>query len=80
MRTIVLIGALLLGGCEDALAPSWDSAPYRYTCTPEEQARVQTETAWCSKNTSYLSTYCYGAATMRLCTPKNSQVTKKGNP
>jgi hypothetical protein len=77
MRTTVLIGALLLAGCDSAsLLTGWERAPYTYTCTVEEQGRVQVESAWCTKNTSYLSTYCYGAATMRICTPKNSQASR----
>jgi hypothetical protein len=56
--------SLLLCACEGA---GWSSAPMRYTCKTEQMAKVERESEWCSINTDYLSTYCYGAAIMRNC-------------
>jgi len=65
---IVAVGIvlLILSGC-DFKQLEWQAAPFRYFCSVEQSAKVQREAAWCSDNTSYLNTYCYGAAIMRNC-------------
>lgn len=50
---------------------TWSNAPLDHDCTVEQMQRVEKETKWCSENTDYLKTYCYGAAIMRICTPKD---------
>lgn len=46
----------------------WQTAPKEYKCTVEQMDRVQKETQWCSDNTSYFKSYCYGSAFIRNCT------------
>ena len=74
-RPVVVALAALLAGCTGATSPpdpnDWRNWPALHACSPEQMARAQTETAWCSKNTGYFSEYCYAAAIERIC-PKLS--------
>lgn len=69
MTRITMLAVLLLAGCGDGLfePPLWDKAPTKYQCSTEEIERVHHESKWCSDNSGYLNTYCYGAAIMRIC-------------
>lgn len=46
-------------------------APKVHTCTDEQMVKVESETLFCSNETGYFASYCYGTAIMRNCT-KNS--------
>ena len=63
---------LLLAGCDSNTKPpekaDWQQAPTAYQCTDVQILRVHTQAEWCTKNTSYYSTYCYGTAFIRNCT------------
>lgn len=65
---VYVCSAMLLGACDSGVGRSeWEMAPRVYQCTPEQQQRVERETKWCSDNTSYYTSYCYGTAFMRNC-------------
>lgn len=72
MRNLAALLALaFLFACDvPTLLAEWEKAPYTYTCTAEQMSRAQDEAAWCRINTQFSSTYCYGSAILRLCTPK----------
>lgn len=36
-------------------------------CTEQQMQRVQSETQFCNKNTSYFSEFCYRSAIQRVC-------------
>jgi len=55
----------LVAACEYQTSPR--NAPQRYSCTVEQMARVEHETSWCSENTDYFKSWCYGSAIMRNC-------------
>jgi hypothetical protein len=69
MRLILLL-AVVLAGCDakEPVKKDWESAPKEYRCTDEQIERVHQQAAWCDKNTTYYSTYCYGIAFIRNCT------------
>jgi hypothetical protein len=49
---------------------SWKSAPMQYKCNTKQNKKVETETSFCTGNTSLSSAYCYSAAIIRNCTEK----------
>ena len=49
---------------------SWKSAPMQYKCNAKQNKKVETETSFCTNNTSLSSAYCYSAAIIRNCTEK----------
>ena len=56
-----------------AIAPdneSWKSAPMQYKCNTKQNKKVETETSFCTSNTSLSSAYCYSAAIIRNCMEK----------
>ncbi len=72
----------LLTGCDGGtidktgyhkVKEDWQSAPLHYRCTIEQMDKVHKEAAWCSENTSYLRTYCYGSAFIRNCTKRQGE-------
>lgn len=69
---LLVIFAGLLTGCEEAPSARamWQTAPETHECASEQMIKVQSESKWCSENTTYLSTYCYGAAILRNCVAK----------
>lgn len=72
---LALLAVLMLAGCDvpkfvDPPPRPYQTAPEDYTCTVEEMQRVESEAKWCTDNTSFFSSYCYGTAIMRACTPK----------
>ena len=74
MKNVSIKGWLLAGlattlliGCDIQVQSDWERAPKEYTCSLEDQARVERETLFCKTNTSYRSAYCYSAAIMRNC-------------
>lgn len=69
------LATTLLIGCDVQVQADWERAPREYTCSLEDQARVERETLFCNTNTGYRSVYCYGTAIMRNCDkiePENS--------
>lgn len=68
MKTLfpLFLAMVFLAGCQQ---PDWRSAPNTYKCTIDEIKRVQDEADWCNENTSFRSSYCYGAAIVRICNP-----------
>jgi hypothetical protein len=79
-----LLLALFLTGCatqgvmksNDVVAPEpakWKEAPMNYTCTAKQNKKVETETLFCSKNTSLSSAYCYSSAITRNCSVINNK-------
>jgi hypothetical protein len=76
MKLLPLLIALALTGCDVkqiTARNAWDTAPLDYVCTEVEMIRVEREAKWCRENTSYLGTYCYGAAMMRTCAVKRGE-------
>lgn len=70
----LLVLAVLLGkSCAQAPLkeelPNYNDALRTHTCTPEQMARVQEETTYCINETTFKSSYCYGTAIIRICTP-----------
>lgn len=84
MKYILIASILLLTACsEEAVYQQqqqakaqaqtrqpWEDATTTYRCTDEQQKRVESDTLFCKNNTSYFSSYCFGSAIMRNCTPK----------
>lgn len=80
MKYIVIAIMLLLTACSEGAAQpeqvkprdraAWEDAMTDYRCTDEQQKRVESDTLFCKANTSYFSSYCFGSAIMRNCTPK----------
>ena len=68
----VVAACLLLAGCESQVLgqTTWQAATETHTCTVEQMDKVQREAEWCSTNTQYFSTYCYGTALIRNCTER----------
>lgn len=56
---------ILLTGC--SRNPEWMTAPEERVCSVDQMGRVQAEAKWCSDNTQYLTTFCYGSAISRIC-------------
>lgn len=73
--TIVLV-LLCVTACDGKAVyipqSAWETAPVDHTCTAEQMAKAQNESAWCNENTSYLASYCYGSAILRNCTKMES--------
>jgi len=74
MKNVSIKGWLLAGlattlliCCDVKVQADWERAPREYTCSLEDQARVERETLFCKTNTGYRSVYCYGTAIMRNC-------------
>lgn len=80
MKYILIASVLLLTACSEGTTIStegvkppveeWREATMTHRCTEEQNRRVESEHLFCKNNTSYFSSYCYGAAIMRNCTPK----------
>lgn len=80
MKYIVIASMLLLTACSDGTTIStegvkppsepWRDAVTDYQCTDAQQKRVESDTLFCKQNTSYFSSFCFGSAIMRNCTPK----------
>lgn len=68
-RKTALVACLLLAGCESQVLgqATWQAAIETHTCTVPQMDKVQSEAAWCTANTQYYSTYCYGTAIIRNC-------------
>ena len=47
----------------------WQLAAKTHRCTEEQMNKAQREAKWCNDNTSYFTSYCYGSAILRNCTP-----------
>lgn len=74
MRILAIIALLSLSACvENTSCPApvkespIQTAMVDHTCTAEEMKRVESESVFCNKNTSFFSSYCYGSAIMRNC-------------
>lgn len=67
----ILILSIACSACDSAGPEQldWQKALVLHTCTDEQMVKATNESSWCSDNTTYLSTYCYGAAIIRNCTP-----------
>jgi hypothetical protein len=69
---LLLLFVFVLVGCDiNTKIPEkadWEKAPIDYRCTDEQMTRVHAQAQWCSENTSYYRTYCYGTAFIRNCT------------
>lgn len=66
---LLLALAVLGAACNNPAAPP----PHKdsiggYVCTPDEMQRVEKETLFCKKESSYFSSACYLAAIQRVCT------------
>lgn len=61
---------VVLSGCGASIDSDWNRAAETHICSTEQMARVEKEMQFCSKNTNYLSTYCYGSAILRICERK----------
>lgn len=72
MKAAIIIACMLMAACSRE-AKEWSVAPETYKCTEEQMTRVQSETKWCSENTSYRESYCYGAAILRICEPPEEE-------
>lgn len=68
MRWLLLLAFTACDAAKPDPDPEWRTAPLVHHCTKEQMERVQTETEFCNKTTSYFSTYCYGSAIIRNCT------------
>lgn len=69
MKMIVWVACLLfIGGC-DVGKPEWETALSTYKCAADQMAKAESEAHWCSANTGYTSTFCYGSAIIRNCEP-----------
>jgi hypothetical protein len=62
---LLLIMVITLVSCEREI--DFSNNLKKYVCSKEQMAKVQEESLWCSKNTNYLSTYCYATAMKRNC-------------
>lgn len=79
-KALIMLVVLVLAGCNDGTTIStegvkppsepWRDAVTDYQCTDAQQKRVESDTLFCKQNTSYFSSFCYGSAIMRNCTPK----------
>lgn len=66
----LIFSLFLLCGCDMEFTyeqSDWETAPREHICTEEQMKKVMEETDFCNDNTSYFSTYCYGAAILRNC-------------
>lgn len=70
--------SLLISGClqKSMLDESWGKAVLTRECTPQEMNRVQSETLFCTTNTGWNGSFCYGSAIIRNCALKEK---KKGS-
>ena len=82
MIRLFIACAFLLVGCDGGAIDKtgyhtakedWQTAPLLYTCTTAQMDKVHKETLWCSQNTSYLSSYCYGSSFIRNCTKRQGE-------
>ena len=75
-KWLIACGFLLVGCDSNTVAPvkpEWERAIVTYRCTDAQMDRVHTQAEWCNKNTTYYSTYCYGAAIIRNCTKRQGE-------
>lgn len=80
MKYFLIAMLLMLTACSEGTAQpeqvkprdraAWEDATTTYQCDDAQQKRVESDTLFCKENTSYFSSYCYGSAIMRNCTPK----------
>lgn len=82
MKILAIVALLSLTACVDrnqcipSEAPKQDvtiAALKDYTCTADEMRRVESESVFCNKNTSFFSDYCYGSAIIRNCKLKETK-------
>ena len=66
MRCLSILCAILVVGCVPP-KQDWETSPRTHTCTREETARVEHDTTFCSAESGYSKSYCYGAAILRIC-------------
>ena len=59
--------SLLTAGFGCTAYDDWNSAAKTHRCTEAQMSKAQAEADWCTKNTDYLSTYCYATAIIRNC-------------
>ena len=66
----IFVLCLLLVGCDykDLPRNEWEIAANTHTCSDVQMQKAQAESKWCSDNTTYFSSYCYGTAIIRNCT------------
>lgn len=64
MMLILIFSFFLIVGCDKKFDIEY------YKCSAEEMAKVEKETEFCKKNTSFKDYYCYSAAIQRNCTFK----------
>lgn len=72
MRTLLLL--LLVASCNSPDLPpnsAWQDAPETHACSRSQIDLVEAEFKVCNK-TSFLSSYCYGAAVLKYCTKVNN--------
>ena len=70
MKYPMLILVLALVGCDSTPHPDWSRAQLDYVCSIDQMTKAQSESTYCTKNTSYLGSYCYDAAIIRNCSLK----------
>lgn len=61
---VLLLG---LAGCEERRRDRHETAAEDCRCSPEEMARVERETVFCTEKGGFFSTYCYETALIRNC-------------
>lgn len=62
---------LLLISCSAKIPPVIRIEDFK--CSVEQIKRVEKETEFCNKNTSYFGSYCYSSAMLRNCDKKDSK-------
>lgn len=61
---LILFLPLLISGCKIEVR---ERAPALYRCSPEQYESVKEQHLFCSKETSYISSYCYDVAIQSFC-------------
>lgn len=65
----IIILLVLVSSCDQvrtATSPAWQEAPETHACTSEQLKLVKMELDVC-QTTSFMSSYCYGAALIKHC-------------
>jgi hypothetical protein len=76
MKAFLIISVLaLFSGCINFTHPT-ETAPFEYTWTPDQWEEIKKESEWCSENTEFSNSYCFGSAIMRHGTKIKSEDAK----